>query len=480
MTRRHPRGRWAGRALALAAVAALVAAGSALAGVGTPRAMAADTLLSQGKVASASSTENPDYTRPSAAFDGNATTRWASARSDPQWLEVDLGATDTITSVELDWESAYATAFRIETSADERTWTPVYSTTSGRGGNQVLPVSGSGRYVRMYGTARGTGYGYSLWEMKVYGTSSATAPPPAPFDPNLDPGESATVPAWQLPVPSTYVPPPGEPTHHEFQTDCSVTSHHPDDPIVFPKQPGASHDHTFLGNPVVDAYTTTGSLTAATTTCTTPGDRSGYWFPTLYNGTTPVLPVGPQVIYYKSGVSDYRSVIPFPRGLRYVTGSPMATRSEFQQAPGAVEGWECGTSSFNWDIPATCPPGSDLVVRYQAPSCWDGVHLDVPGHKSHMAYPVDGHCTADHPVAVPMLEFKIAFRVSGDMANVHLASGRGFSWHYDFFNAWDADVLAALVTHCIDGGLQCDPRGFDQYKPDRGAALDQDYRPVTN
>jgi hypothetical protein len=29
-------------------------------------------------------------------------------------------------------------------------------------------VSGSGRYIRMYGTARGTRYGYSLYEFQVY------------------------------------------------------------------------------------------------------------------------------------------------------------------------------------------------------------------------------------------------------------------------------------------------------------------------
>jgi hypothetical protein len=34
----------------------------------------------------------------------------------------------------------------------------------------MIPLSGSGRYVRLYGTARGTGYGYSLWEFQVFGT----------------------------------------------------------------------------------------------------------------------------------------------------------------------------------------------------------------------------------------------------------------------------------------------------------------------
>ena len=270
-------------------------------------------------------------------------------------------------------------------------------------------------------------------------------------------------------------------SHHEFQVDCSFVNHLPDDPIVFPNQPGASHNHTFVGNISTNAGSTTNSLLAGTSTsCLNPDDLSAYWFPTMMNGTTPILPVGPQVIYYKSGILDYTKVQPFPQGLRFLAGSPMATQSQFQTAPGAVEGWECGNSSFNWDFPANCTVGTELNVRYQAPSCWDGVHLDTGDHRSHMAYPVNGVCTADHPVPVPMLEFKIAFPVSGDMSQVHLSSGRGFSWHFDFFNAWDPATLATLVTHCIDGGLQCDSRGFDLYKPDRGTALDQNYRLPAN
>jgi hypothetical protein len=61
------------------------------------------------------------------------------------------------------------------------------------------------------------------------------------------------------------------------------------------------------------------------------------------------------------------------------------------------------------------------------------------------------------------------------MSQVHLSSGRGFSFHYDFFNAWDPATLNAMVTHCINGGLQCDARGYDQSQPDKGAALDQNY-----
>jgi hypothetical protein len=126
-------------------------------------------LLSQGKAATASSSENAAFTAPM-AVDGNAGTRWSSAFSDPQWLQVDLGASHSISQVVLNWETAYGKAFQIQTSNDATNWTTVYSTATGTGGNQTLDVSGTGRYVRLYGTQRSTQYGYSLWEFQVYGT----------------------------------------------------------------------------------------------------------------------------------------------------------------------------------------------------------------------------------------------------------------------------------------------------------------------
>jgi hypothetical protein len=405
-----------------------------------------------------------------AAVDGRTDTRWGSAWSDPQWLRVDLGASATITQVVLRWETAYARAYQIQTSTDGTTWTTVKTVANGAGGTETHAVTGTGRYVRMYGTQRGTGYGYSLYELQVYGTSSG-APPGGGGYVLANPPVTGVVPSTQVP-PATNPPT----THHEFQMNCTVSrSNLPDDPIVFPNLPGASHSHTFMGNTTTNAVSTLGSLQSGATSCITPGDKTGYWMPTLLNGDTAVQPVGRQVIYYKSGVIDYRSVRPSPPGLRYVVGSPAATIDEFRNAPGAVEGWECGNSSFNWDFPANCPAGTQLNIRMQAPSCWDGLHLDSPDHKSHMAYPVLGVCPNSHPVAVPMIEFKMAFPVSGDMRNVRLSSGRGYSFHYDFYNVWDAPTLAALVSHCINGGLQCDPRGFDLYKPDRGAALNENY-----
>ena len=164
--RRRLRRRITGAVLAALALAVTFTAGTA------GRAQAA-TLLSQGRPATASSLENASFPA-SAAVDGNTSTRWSSAFSDPQWLQVDLGSVSAISQVVLDWETAYATAFQIQTSSDGTNWTSIYSTTTGTGGTQTLNVTGTGRYVRMYGTARATQWGYSLWEFQVYGTAGTS------------------------------------------------------------------------------------------------------------------------------------------------------------------------------------------------------------------------------------------------------------------------------------------------------------------
>ncbi|MDP9799458.1 hypothetical protein J2S43_007970 [Catenuloplanes nepalensis] len=497
---------WVTRAVAPAAV---VAVAGTLAITLIPSANAADEPISHGRPVTASSSEGANWA-PERAVDGDSKTRWSSAFADPQWLRVDLGAPMNLDRVVLAWERSYATAYEVQASTDGAAWSTLYSTAAGKGGTETLDVSGTGRYVRVHGTKRATGYGYSLFEFEVHGTPAGGTPatsdpgpepstpatsdpaPPSPAGPSAPPspaGPSAP-PTTTDPVETGYVmadPPvtgvvpsakqPPNAVHREFQANCAVSrSNLPDDPIVFPNLPGASHSHTFMGNTTTNAHSTIESLQAGETACITPGDRTAYWMPTLLNDGKAVQPVGVQTIYYKSGVIDYTSVRAFPAGLRYVVGSPASTQDAFRNHAGAVEGFECGDSYKNWDIPANCPAGTQVNIRLKAPSCWDGLHLDSPDHKSHMAYPVDGRCTASHPVAVPMIEFKMAWPVSGDMSKVAFSSGRGFSFHYDVYNAWDAPTLDALVKHCINGGLQCDPRGYDQFHPERGAALNAQYR----
>ncbi|MFL6110857.1 MAG: discoidin domain-containing protein, partial [Catenulispora sp.] len=124
--------------------------------------------LALGRTATSSANENSSL-GPGNAVDGKPDTRWSSAFSDPQWLQIDLGSVQTIGRVVLSWEGAYGKAYQIQTSHDASTWTTVYSTTSGTGGVEDLTgLKGAGRYVRMYGTARATQWSYSLWSMQVF------------------------------------------------------------------------------------------------------------------------------------------------------------------------------------------------------------------------------------------------------------------------------------------------------------------------
>ncbi|MDD5688307.1 MAG: discoidin domain-containing protein [Elusimicrobia bacterium] len=128
--------------------------------------------IAKGKPVTASSIES-GATPIEGAVDGVTSTRWASAASDPQWIRIDLGAVYDIKKVILNWEAAYGKDYEIQVSNDDTKWTTIYTKTDGMGGVEEIPLKGSGRYIRMYGTRRGVAvgtklYGFSLYEFEVY------------------------------------------------------------------------------------------------------------------------------------------------------------------------------------------------------------------------------------------------------------------------------------------------------------------------
>jgi hypothetical protein len=137
---------------------------------GTAATASCSTNLAFQRTATESSQENGSFP-PGNAFDGNIETRWSSGFTDNEYLEVDLGARYPLCSVEIFWEAAYATAYRIELSSDGTTWTTAASVSGNTDLHNTLTISGNARYVRMQGVSRATQYGYSIWEMRVYGTS---------------------------------------------------------------------------------------------------------------------------------------------------------------------------------------------------------------------------------------------------------------------------------------------------------------------
>ena len=135
--------------------------------------------LAKGKNAFASSIESSLLPAINAA-DSNLSTRWASLQgADPQSIYVDLGNRYDVCKVILNWEAAYAKDFQLQVSDDAVNWTTVKSISGNTFLQNILYVKGTGRYIRMFGTARGTTYGYSLYEFQVFGTTNNSCAPPA-------------------------------------------------------------------------------------------------------------------------------------------------------------------------------------------------------------------------------------------------------------------------------------------------------------
>ena len=241
----------------------------------------------------------------------------------------------------------------------------------------------------------------------------------------------------------------------EFHTDCAVSSQSPNDPIVLPNMPGASHMHTFFGAAGMSASTKTADLATASTNCTAAGDHSAYWVPQLQKNGQPV-PIKNFRAYYGNGtVSDYPNIKPFPPGLVMVVRdaklqvpTPKSYSPQFWCAGSA----EIGRSADgNWPV---CAAGGNLIFQLVFKSCWDGKHIDSPDHKSHMGDPVNGKCTGAYPVALPNISLMVNYdSLGGD--GLALSSGLASSMHGDFMMGWTPESISTLVKICITEGYKC-------------------------
>lgn len=124
--------------------------------------------IAVGKPAVASSVDLPEN-KPEYVNDDNPQTRWSSEYSNNEWIYIDLKKEQKISKVRLTWEVAFGKEYRIEVSNDFEEWTTVYEETNGKGRTEEIafePVTA--RYIRMFGSKKGTQWGFSLWEFEVY------------------------------------------------------------------------------------------------------------------------------------------------------------------------------------------------------------------------------------------------------------------------------------------------------------------------
>jgi Domain of unknown function (DUF1996) len=236
-----------------------------------------------------------------------------------------------------------------------------------------------------------------------------------------------------------------------FVGNCGFSHRAPDDPIVAPNRPGASHDHTFVGNTTTNAFSTLRTLRRGATTCRREGETAAYWAPTLIVDGKAVEPAGATIYYRRRTAAPVR---PFPQGFRMIAGSAAARTPQGLK----VTFWNCGALAGirpSSTVPA-CPAGraTSLRLHVNFPSCWDGRNLDSADHQSHVAYAMRRMCPATHPVAVPAISLILRYPVS-TAGSVELASMTQFSAHADFFNSWNQGVLTRLVNGCLNALRHC-------------------------
>lgn len=304
------------------------------------------------------------------------------------------------------------------------------------------------------------------------------APPPVmqggvPVDtsslpaPGAGRGEDLLVPTTELPQPSDI---------GAFRTVCLFAKASFDDPIVHPGQPGSAHLHYFFGNTGADAFSTADSIANAGNSTCRGGtvNRTAYWVPGMLdvrNGKA----VAPALIllYYKPGYTvPAAKMQPIPTGLRMVAGDPTRTTP----LAGGPTFFTCinnagENSGFTATLP-NCAVGTTMWQSVKFPQCWDGVNLDSPDHKSHMAYPSNGACPAAHPVLFPEITYQVMYLITevGQALNWRLASdmaelpppmagaatnGYGYSMHGDWFNGWKPDAMASFVMNCLVASKDC-------------------------
>jgi hypothetical protein len=268
------------------------------------------------------------------------------------------------------------------------------------------------------------------------------------------------------------------PQHVDWVTVCFVTKRAPDDPIVFPGQPGKSHDHTFSGSLAINPSSTANELLRAPTNCTNSGDKSSYWMPTLLVNGKPRLPYQVRA-YYRAATRDTTQLDSIPFGLKVLAGNAMATSPQ----NAGIAGFQCriegkGATVSKQSLPPQCGSTALLEMSVIFPNCWDGKNLDSPDHRSHMSYASGYKCDAAHPVQIPQLTLAERFSPGTTSGTITLSSMNSpLTLHADFFNAWDPRSLDALMKYCIYAHVFCEtvsdkrmPPGMTTTTPGSGTA----------
>ena len=254
-----------------------------------------------------------------------------------------------------------------------------------------------------------------------------------------------------------------------FRVSCAVSHMSNDDPLVYPNQPDAAHHHTFFGNTSTNAKSdVTNFANIGNSTCNGGTmNRSAYWVPSMIDTLTHTpLAADFAIFYYKVGNIPANQITAPPKGLRMISGNNKATddiSSTAMYSCYAPEGVNKPFYGWKKSIP-NCDVGDKVEMMVNFPQCWDGVNLDSPNHKDHMAFSSITGCPSTHPIAIPQVTINVEFTVKtpNQARNWRLASDNyantlpgGFSAHADWVNGWNEKAMLGIVKNCLQRNADC-------------------------
>ena len=225
---------------------------------------------------------------------------------------------------------------------------------------------------------------------------------------------------------------------------CKFSHTNFDDPIVFPGQPGAAHQHGYVGSHTTSAASNLTTMQASATSCPVSGDTAGYWFPLLVNPGGTVLFPAQVNIYYRSPTGQ--TIQPFPSDLRIIVGGD----TKNPPRPDLVQqslSYSCFDSGPFFDHPIDCGDRA-TIAHVHFPNCVLNDATDSTDHRSHMVFAAGKTCPSGYS-QVPKLSLHIRYLGVDDGAYLTsdtATSAPGQTLHADFWNTWQPAALDCLVS----------------------------------